>query len=201
MSIPVNASTLDTVKCVAGLGWRTYAHHEHTDRIQGVIPCPASGKPPSRPRASSSWRSSACSNVPPSDRTRRAGHASWGGSGSADFVQRAARPHRDRAVFCCAGTVRSLKTPQWMACNIGRRTGVQRCLANSACSVRYRGGPRSTCPGSRTGICTCLRNRSLRVRLPLGVHRSCRRGPRGKGASPITRRQVVRLHPTVLMPP
>jgi hypothetical protein len=88
--------------------------------------------------------------------------------------------------------------PRWLS--LGRRTGVQRCPANSACSVRYRGCPRlggttsTTCPGSPTAGGTAFRARTVCVRIALRVRNStwCRSSI-GQSAGPSSRRQRVRF--------
>ena len=89
---------------------------------------------------------------------------------------------------------------------LGRRTGVQRCLANSARSVRYRGCPQGTvvgptCPGSPKVEAAgsdpaCWRFDSS----PGYASAPSRRGPRGKGAALIQRRYEVRLLAAGLTP-
>lgn len=63
-----------------------------------------------------------------------------------------------------ASSASSANAVRTLALSHGRRTGVQRCLASSACSVRYRGCPR--CPGQLDGASSGLLSRHVWVRFP-----------------------------------
>ena len=70
----------------------------------------------------------------------------------------------------CAALVRRRLSVRIRPLALGRRTGVQCCLANSACSVRYRGCPLR--PDGQIGKGTWPRTRFLGVRLPVRVRMS-----------------------------